>query len=153
MKTEYISLTEAIALFEEYKLDYLRNSKDDIITSEGEYIGSIIKFDPTTDFLFHIQSGKINLYGKLWSEKTVLKKIPDVITSKIQCIEPIFVFSIISYVIYNNYDYKESYNPSVNYDVLRSTSTLEDIYTELSVEYKELVELIKSIFKEEETNE
>lgn len=153
MKTKYISLTDAIKLYEEYRIEFLR--KNDFILEEGEKIilwkFNGIEINRTGHFLFHIQSGNINLYGKLCLKKTVLKKVPDVITSKIEYIgnNP---FYNISYVIYNNYDYKESYNPSVNYDVLRSDSTLEDLYTDLSVKYEELVELIKLIFKEEETN-
>jgi hypothetical protein len=157
MRTKYISLTDAIALYEGYRIEFIR--KNDLTLDEGEEMifwklngPEMTRIAP---FLFHIQNGKINLYGHLCLKKTALKKVPNVITNKIQipCLNPIFVFPIISYVIYNNYDYKESYNPSVNYDVLRSTSTLENVYTDLSVKYKELVKLIKSIFKEEETND
>lgn len=106
MKTEYISLTTAIVIFEENKIDHVRNSiikriKDDndnrkkmrVYANEKEYnrlkpihdaeYGVILSekdLKQTTDFIFHIGNAKIPLYGKKEYD-TQYEKIPNEILS------------------------------------------------------------------------
>jgi hypothetical protein len=147
MKTKYISLTTAIGLWEEYKIDYVRKliKNPSFSTMDNDTIFSFAKdsIKQTADLVYHIKMGEINLYGKQ-KEDTEIMKISDGVLSLITY-EDFHPFDFDRYVICNNYDYKESYNPSVNYDVLKYV-TGTNHYTDLSIEYKELNNYIKVLF-------
>ncbi len=76
--------------------------------------------------------------------------MPEEITRLIQWDKPLIANG---YVICNNYDYRELYNHSTNYDVLRQYPNMENIYTNLSVRHAQLVELMESMYKEEKEEE
>src|SRR5271154_149505 len=132
MKTRYISLTTAINFWEEYKIDYVRkliknpsfvyieyenSGQPDIASIHMNTTDSPRIIEKTADLLYHIKRNKINLYGKR-IEDTEITKIPEGILSLITY-EDFHPYDYNGYVICNNYDYKESYNPSVNYDVFK----------------------------------
>lgn len=172
MRTGDISITQALELFETHKSDLfhkylvIREDNDDNVSlttppnSVGFSAPPNIKFlEVTADFLLFIQEGKLELYG-CRDDTTgtidntpdpLLMRLPEEITALIQWDKPIITNS---YVICNNYDYRELYNYSTNYDVLRRYPNMENIYTHLSVRHAQVVELMKSMYKEEKaTNE
>jgi hypothetical protein len=169
MRTNYISITQAIDLFETHKSDLfhkylvIREDDDDNVSlttppnSVGFSTPPHIKFlEATTDFFLFIKEGKLELYGCSDTTGTIdntpdplLMQLPEEITRLIQW-DKMFITNS-SYVICNNYDYRELYNHSTNYDVLRQYPNMENIYTHLSVRHAQLVELMKSMYKEEKT--
>ena len=170
MRTNYISITQALDLFETHKTDFfhkylvIRGDDDDnvSITTPPNSVGlnppPIVKISQvTTDFLLFIQEGKLELYGCNDTTGAIdntpdplLMRLREEITRLIQWDKPIITPG---YVICNNYDYRELYNPSTNYDVLRSYPSMENIYTHLSVRHAQVVELMESMYKEEKVEE
>lgn len=151
MTSKYISLTEAINLYEEYKIEFFRN-----VITDGNQISDTadleIRYNATNiktqySLVDHISKGAISLYGKCVIGLD-MKKVPKTITSQLisrDLPECFYGISSERYSIYNNYDYETIYNPSTNYDVLFSPIG-HDLYTHLSIEYKELEKLVKYIF-------
>lgn len=170
MRTRYISITQTLDLFETHKSNFshkylvIRGDDDDnvSITAPPNSVGFStppnIKFlQVTTDFLLFIQEGKLELYGCTDTTGTIdnisdplLMLLPEEITRLIQWDKPLITNG---YVICNNYDYRELYNHSTNYDVLRQYPNMENIYTNLSVRHAQLVELMESMYKEEKEEE
>lgn len=158
MKTQYISLTQAINFYEEYKIDYIRSqiktygspslSSISFERDSGDVIFSLneqdsLEFAPkTVDFLYHIKEKKINLYGTSRENKEFIK-IPENILGLITCIGPNLVDE---YYIYNSYEYRESFHPSTNYDTLIDMATAKIKYKNLSIEYEELRDYIKILY-------
>jgi Zn ribbon nucleic-acid-binding protein len=166
MKTKYISLTTAIGLWEEYKIDYVRKlvecdfnswQKDKAIEI-AHHGNSETEKDPTSEIdvyktaslFYHIYLEKIKLYGKK-------KQTPPFINPNIpllQIDESVLLleyrddnnFVQYQFKFEHNYDYTTGYNPSVNYDVLKYVFTGDIRYTDLSIEYEELNNYIKVLF-------
>jgi hypothetical protein len=145
MRTKYISLTTAINFWEEYKIDYVQKHMNPIIGEKDmPLLIDKVEIEKTGDLINHIARDKISLFGKKEKEN-IVTKIPRQILSFIT-IEDGYPLDLHRYVICNNYDYKESYNPSINYDVLKRYSTGVYLYTELSIESEELNDYIKALF-------
>lgn len=148
MRANYISLTVAIDLFEQNRNKFVRDRL--VITDQDEDAPSISNMiyikdsniEATTSLFSFIHDGKLDLYGTLDSPDGIYCQIPESITNNINWIEPLIHRD---YIICNNYDYKESYNPSSNYDVLRRYADVENIYYSLSVIHEQLIELIESV--------
>jgi len=167
MKTQYISLTTAIGLYEEYKIDYVRKLVTRDLNSWQKDVAELVMGDfeeteksPTSEidiyktasFLDHIYKNKIRLYGKKKPSFPFIQ--PDMplihINENVLLLEYRDDNNLIKYQFKfeHNYDYITSYNTSVNYDVLKYVFTGDIRYTDLSIEYEELNDFIKALFAE-----
>lgn len=136
MRTQYISVTNALNLFEECKINYIRDNTIENGVTQGLIMEAI------TDFLFFISNGKLDLYGAI-APDGLQYKIPESITRKISWVKPLVAGD---YIICNNYDYTCAHNSSVNYDGLRHYPSPHNVYYDLSVCHSQLFELMKSIY-------
>lgn len=157
MKTEYISLTQAIEIFEEHKITYMCNLDKTLVnqTQHCQYESGMVMNESyiniTTDFIFHVINLKIPLYSAT-NRDFSYQKIPDAVANNIEYFPP-DISSLLStcafkYEVCNNYDYKQTYNPSTNYDVLKNTATNEIEYFHLSIKSSEFAEFMRKIKEE-----
>jgi len=139
-RPNYISLTTAIEMFEEYRAEKAQNfsCKGDNITPFTE-MGSILYYD----FLYFIVSQKLSLYG-LNNKTKIFEPVPERLVSQILWDDDNKDLRSSCY-IRNTYDYKNTYNPSTNYDALYNYNNTEPLYTNLCVLYQDLVDLVKEI--------
>lgn len=164
-KPEYISLTTAIDMFEEYKIEIIQyaglinedpRSGGDVFPSSGD--------DIYKDFLYFIIVQRISLFG-INTMNNLLEVLPESVVSKIYSNSTNQIhwtltstswklqWDVGNYHLRNNYDYMGGYNPSTNYDVLYFSSGESPVYTYLCVLYKDFVELVKKVYKTVKPNE
>lgn len=144
MRTEYISITVAIQLFEDYEIDCTRDAiikyahasgmprDEDVFMTVHEIPGLY----PNAGLPSLIAKQKIKLYGKnqLSDDKEQLVVIHD-------------FPSACNFCLRNSYDYTISYNTAINYDVICCIINNDVIYKDVSIKYIDLVTLIRSFTK------
>lgn len=153
IKKRYISLSEAIDIYEEYKINFMQESlapynisfNQEKARNKGELvIGNINSWANRFGSLVSlIIDHRIKLYGKMIKGPTVVK-------SPLEGLVEVDENIIISIgtgksIIFNRYDYNESYNSSYNYDTIRCLNTQEIKYIEVSILYRDMVKLMKEM--------
>lgn len=153
MRVDYISLTQAINFFEEYRIKNIDIIK---IVEEGRSINptaiqgktSIEKYNPFFAFI----KDNIPIYGKKYPDDrySILEKIPLSITSRLIDSETFEIFGdsrawelepVPKYTIFNRYDYNDYYNPSTNYDALKELRG-KVLYTDISIKETDFIKFI-----------
>lgn len=152
MKVDYLSLTQAINLFEKHKI----KNMDVKETEEGSYRDSITihgkaYIEKFYSFFAFIKSN-IPIYGKKYPDNrySEIELIPVSITSKLIDNETLEIFRDTKlwtlepspkYTIFNRYDYNDYYNHTTNYDALKELVG-KTLYTDISVKQSEFNEFI-----------
>jgi len=165
-----IPIKEAINIFEQCKIDWLRGfvlpdqqfgvetqlqahfHNDHKIMGKSLLSHEKIKyFKKTKDGLESIFGEGLQLYGKnlefskegyLYNELKYEK-----IYRTVYDIEELNVLDL-----FENYDYQEMYNPSINYTVMGYRENNIILYVDISVDNKEFKDFLNSLFTKEEKN-
>lgn len=157
MRQEYISLTTAIELFEQYKCDETIIIKDPDFM--GSLEGSILSHrdnESDNDITFELIKPQYNLLDFIFRDHKIVLMGKKILNNTMVEIDLTYLKNVwwlgklviapLSDACHlrNSYDYQTSYNPATNYDVLCLNDAI--IYTELSILYKDFVELVREIY-------
>lgn len=179
MRNKYISVTEAISLYADYRRKAVIAMFDLRGNNYGEKGYNCWTFPEgtlqTTSFVQHLiarfdNEGEpifrkpLTLFGKRKGETELISLIDlqsDIVDNQFNQLMGNHklgqlkdkslawaseLYRSDGYILVNNYDYSDRYNPSTNYDCLMDMDTKQIKYTNISIEHKEFWEFMKTTF-------